>query len=209
MGRRESGDITAGELMDQLANDPEFQARERAEEEKRVARRRELNLAQRPLVADLKEVGAPVTESVYDLVNTSEPYPQALPVLVRHLEARGYPPVIMEGIGRALAVRDAIGYWDRLRACYENAQSEPEQDGVAIALRACATADHVDDLIELLTDDTQGEVRVFFVKTLGKLGGERGRRVIESLVDDPVVGKEATAFVTRARKRAAKKARKT
>ena len=98
---------------------------------------------------------------------------------------------------------------DKLRACHENAQSEPEQDGVAIALSACATADHVDDLIELLTDDTQGEVRVFFVKTLGKLGGERGRRVIESLVDDPVVGKEATAFVTRARKRAAKKARKT
>ena len=89
MGRRESADITAGELMDQLANDPEFQARERAEEEKRVARRRELNLAQRPLVADLKEVGAPVTESVYDLVNTSEPYPQALPVLVKHLEAGG------------------------------------------------------------------------------------------------------------------------
>ena len=209
MGRRESGDITAGELMDQLANDPEFQARKRAEEERRLARERELNEIERPLVADLKEVGAPVTESVYDLVNTSEPYPQALPVLMKHLEARGYPPVIMEGIGRALAVRDSIGYWDRLRACYENAQSEPEQDGVAIALRACATADHVDDLIELLTDDTQGEVRVFFVKTLGKLGGERGRRVIESLVDDPVVGKEATAFVTRARKRAAKKARKT
>lgn len=209
MGRRESADITAGELMDQLANDPEFQARERAEEERRLAREREQNEIERPLVADLEEVGAPVTESVYDLVNTSEPYPQALPVLMRHLEAGGYPPVIMEGIGRALAVRDSIGYWDRLRACYENAQSEPEQDGVAIALSACATADHVDDLIELLTDDTQGEVRVFFVKTLGKLGGERGRRVIESLVDDPVVGKEATAFVTRARKRAAKKARKT
>lgn len=208
MGRRESGDMTAGELMDQLANDPEFQARKRAEEEKRVARRRELNLAQRPLVADLEEVGAPVTESVYDLVNTSEPYPQALPVLVRHLEAGGYPPVIMEGIGRALSVRDSVVFWDRLVERYRNSRCEGELTGMALALSACMDKAHIDDVIGLLTDESGGSDRIFFIEPLVRRGGERGRAVVEGLVDDPVVGKEATAYVERRRKRQERKARK-
>ena len=44
-------------------------------------------------------------DSVWDLVNTAEPYPAALPVLMEHLERDGYPDRVMESLGRALAVK--------------------------------------------------------------------------------------------------------
>ena len=163
--------------------------------------------AQKALVSDLQKVGAPVRDSVYDLVNTSEPYPEALPVLMEHLERGGYPARIMEGIGRALSVRDSVVYWDRLIERYLNPRCEGELTGMALALSACMDKAHVEDVIGLLTDDSGGPDRIFFIGPLVRRGGERGRAVIEGLVDDPVVGKEAAAYVERRRKRQERKAR--
>ena len=57
------------------------------------------------LVADLKRIGFRV-ESVYDFVNTAAPYPNAYPILVRHLSLPHDRPT-REGIVRALTVKDA------------------------------------------------------------------------------------------------------
>ena len=48
------------------------------------------------------------TRSVWDLVNTAEPYPQLLPILAEHV-TRPYHKRIREGIARALAVSEAGG----------------------------------------------------------------------------------------------------
>ena len=68
-----------------------------------------------PLVAALTATGWPPsvrqcgeTRSVWDLVNTAEPYPHLLEPLADHL-TRPYHKRTREGIARALAVREARG----------------------------------------------------------------------------------------------------
>jgi hypothetical protein len=77
-------------------------------------RRRELEyrIAEAPLVEELNGLGVHVS-SVWDLVNTAKPYPEAIPLLLDHL-CRAYPDRILEGIARALAVPDASGRMSRL-----------------------------------------------------------------------------------------------
>jgi Flp pilus assembly protein TadB len=62
--------------------------------------------AELPIVADLRAVGVDV-HSVWELVNTSVPYPAALAVLLKHVQLAGYPDRVMESPGRALAVEPA------------------------------------------------------------------------------------------------------
>lgn len=80
--------VTAGELMAKLAHDEDYQRTKEADDAQRQARVQELHDAERPIVADLRRAGVDV-DSVWDLVNTSAPYPNALPVLVKHLELGG------------------------------------------------------------------------------------------------------------------------
>ena len=98
---------TAEELMARLQSDPEWVRRDQERERKRQQFRQELLEEQKPLLEELATAGWRV-ESVWDLVNTSERYPEAVPVLLRHL-GRPYHPRIREGIARALTVPEARG----------------------------------------------------------------------------------------------------
>tara|TARA_R110002096_G_scaffold303080_11_gene498096 strand:- start:4394 stop:4771 length:378 start_codon:yes stop_codon:yes gene_type:complete len=72
-------------------------------------------MSEEELVLEIRKVGYHI-DSVYDLVNnTPHPflerkftgsYPLAYPILIKHLN-KPYPPLIKEGIVRALAVKDA------------------------------------------------------------------------------------------------------
>jgi hypothetical protein len=177
-----------------LRTDPEYRGQAEAVEAAREERVRRLREAAQPIVADLRAVGVQV-ESVWDLVNTSEPYFAALPVLMEHFERGGYPDRVMESVGRALAVKPSVAYWDRLKARYVGARSSGEEEGAAIALAACVTKAQVADLIGLLDLEERGESRVYFLRPIKRLGGEAGKRVLTSLVDDPELGKEAAALL--------------
>lgn len=148
-----------------------------------------------PIVEDLRAAGVDV-DSVWDLVNTSEPYPAALPILLHHLERGGYPPRVMEAIGRALAVTPSEIYWDRLKSRWLEARDTGEEDGVAVALAACATEEHLDDLIDFLSIDERGDSRIYFIRPIFKVGGARGREILDALRTDPVFGKEVTATLS-------------
>ena len=195
---RITGSMTADELAAEkarlLREDPEYRARVEAAEAERRERRDALRRAERPVVEDLVQAGVDVS-SVWDLVNTSEPYPLALPVLMEHLERGGYPDRVMESLGRALAVKPAVEFWTRLRACYLNARGTGEEDGAAVALAACATADQLDELIEFLGVEERGESRIYFLRPIKKLGRAEGRALLDSFKDDPVFGKESRALL--------------
>ena len=194
--RKRTG-MSATDLMAELQNDPEFQARKRARDAVFQARAEALSKAEQPTVADLRAVGVDV-DSVWDLVNTSVPYPAALPVLLDHLERGGYPDRVMESLGRALAVKPSVAFWDRLKARWLGAPRDSgEETGAALALAACATRAQLDDLIAFLAVADRGESRIFFVRPVLRLGGDRGREVVETLRDDTVVGREATALLKR------------
>ena len=198
--RRRRGPMSAAELMEELANDADYQARRSAVDAEQATRTQALRLAERPIVADLNKAGIAVG-SVWDLVNTSDPYPDALPVLLDHLEHGGYPDRVMESLGRALAVRPSVMWWDRLRALYADPRSDGEEDGVAIALAACATKDQLNDLLTFLAWTERGQSRIYFLRPIKRLGGDNGRAVLERLKDDEVFGGEASALLRRSRKR--------
>lgn len=198
-GRR-SGGISATELMAQLQNDADYQRRMLAAEAERQANAQKLRDAEQPIVVDLRASGVDV-HSVWDLVNTAKPYPAALPVLMEHLESGGYPDRVMESLGRALAVKPAVTFWDRLKARYLAPRSAGEQEGAAVALAASATYAQLDDLIEFLTIEAREQSRIYFLRPILSVGGERGRQLVESLRSDPVFGKEASALLARRKPR--------
>jgi hypothetical protein len=182
--------------MAQLAKDEEYQAKAAALEAEMQVRRQELHAAEQPIVLDLKAVGIEV-QSVWDLVNSSDPYPDALPVLMNHLELGGYPARVMESLGRALAVKPSVKFWERLKSRWLAARNAGEEDGAAVALAACATKAQVDELIEFLGVAERGDSRIYFIRPLLKVGGARGRAVVESLREDSTFGKEASALLKR------------
>lgn len=186
--------MSATEFMAQLAKDQEYQRKKADFDASLHERTSLLRAAERPIVADLSTIGVQV-DSVWDLVNTSDPYPAALPVLVEHLERGGYPDRVMESLGRALAVKPAIVYWDRLKALYLAPRSSGEEDGTAVALAACATHAQLHDLLGFLSLAAREESRIYFLRPILDVGGTRGREVLESLISDPVFGREARALL--------------
>src|SRR5205085_8876674 len=104
------------------------------------------------------------------------------------LKRGGYPERVMEGLGRALAVKPAVVWWDDLKHLYLSARDPGEEDGTAVALAACATKAQLDDLIGFLHVEGRGDSRIYFLRPIKRLGGERGREVLESLRDDPTFG---------------------
>ncbi len=94
--------ISAAELVAKLNADPEYVAKRAREENARLQRESEYRLAEAPVIEDLRQAGIAV-QSVWDLVNDSRAYTNALPILLAHLPQL-YPSVVREGIARALAV---------------------------------------------------------------------------------------------------------
>lgn len=163
---------------------------------------RELALAEAPIVSALAEVGENVS-SVFDFVNTARPYPAALPVLIDHLQRGGYPPRIMEGIGRALAVKPAVEWWRILVDRYLNARDDGERTGAGIALAACVTKREFDEFVELARRDIDDprNTRALFLRSLVRVDRERGWEVVKSLEDDPVCGVQARRMLEQKRRR--------
>ena len=149
-------------------------------------------------MADLRAAGLDV-QSVWDLVNTSTPYPDALPVLLKHLTVGGYPDRVMESMGRAMAVGPAAYAWDSLRTLYLASKGKGEEEGLSLALSASATPDRLDDLIALLDDTDRGTSRIHFLRAIKRIGGERGLLLLSRLQGDPLFGTEAKTLVQRKR----------
>ncbi|MEV8239521.1 hypothetical protein AB0O90_04750 [Microbacterium testaceum] len=191
------GPSTSTEFLAELAANPEFQRRRAAHEAEQSKRRAAFAAAEAPILKDLRAAGF-AAESVWDFVNTSDPYPDALPILLAHLKRGGYPNRVMESLGRAVAVKPMVAHWDDLVALYQNPRSSGEETGVAVALAACATKAQFDELLSLAADDSRDSTRIFFLRTLKRIDRARGTAFVESRVEDPVLGPEATHLTKQA-----------
>jgi hypothetical protein len=194
--RARSGWQTVEEVLAAYATDPDFQRKRAEQEAGRQEHVRGLRAAEVPIVQELNDAGVEVS-SVWDLVNTSVPYPDALPILLRHLQKGGYPDWVMASLGRALAVKPALFAWGALRDLYLAATGPNEEEGLALALSASATADQFEQLLLLLHDESRRETRGHFLRAIKRVGGDEGKAVLESLTSDPRFGKEATAILKR------------
>lgn len=178
----------------------EWDARRERRNAEIAAQEAEFARAEAPLVEELNAAGFAV-ESAWDLVNTSEPYPDALPILVDHVQ-RPYPGKVREGIARALAVPDSRFAWDILTRLY---RAEPDnldaKHGLAVALAVVADSEVIDEVIALLRDKRHGTSRGLLLGALDRSKDPRATAALMELGDDPVLAKEIQIILRRRLKR--------
>ena len=199
------------ELLDQLAQDGIVPVA-KWPKEKRQAHQERLRRDEVPLVEALRRAGVSIN-SVWDLVNTSVPHPDALPVLIEHLTG-SYHPRILEGIARALAVRDpyAIEHaWPValdlfLRAEADEAIKEPTRRGfkagLAAALSVLYTDERLPQVFELIRDSRHGDSRALLIAGLREFRkNEKAKEFLEFLCEDPYWGRLAQDVAKGTRRR--------
>lgn len=182
--------ITATETMKELENDPEYQART-AERKRLIANRERFDeKAESKLVKELNHAGIAV-ESAWDLVNTNEPYYEAIPILVKHL-SHDYPTRVSEGIVRALTVRAARGRAGNALVHMFKSTDDPDLRWViGNALSVVADVSQVKMIEALLTDYSYGSSRNMLVHALARLRGSEAISILSRSLGDQSVAVQA------------------
>ncbi|NDL56995.1 hypothetical protein [Phytoactinopolyspora mesophila] len=186
--------------MAELESDPEWVARRDERDREFAERTARLRAAEEPLVDDLQRVGLFV-ESVWDLVNTSEPYPEALPILFKHLE-RPYPDAVREGIARALAVgEDARFAGETLVRLYRDEKPGTRaKDGLAVAIAGVAGEGLLDEVVSLAGEPAHGTSRVLLLRALERSRKPSARAALGELSSDSGLAKEISLIKRRLRR---------
>ncbi len=145
-------------------------------------------------------------QSVFDLVNTREPYPEAIPTLLRLL-SQVSEPFIKEGIVRALTVKEARGVaarplieeFKRIEA--PSTTEEANQLGlypllsykwtVGNAIGFVATKEDLEEIFALLRDPRHGEARQQLIEALVRLKPQGAIPLLMELLNDPTVALQA------------------
>lgn len=197
--RRNRGCVTAAEAVAMAEADVELQDRLALEHQQRLERAAAADRASKPVLDDLAAAGIEVT-SVWNIYKIPDGKVRASPILVDHLERGGYPALVMEGMVAALDTAWVRSNWVRVVDLWKRLAIESANGLLAGVLAKAARRAQADDIIDIVQDDSLPESRLMFVGKVLRVGGERGLAVIESLKDDPVVGKEATARLKRRRR---------
>lgn len=150
--------------------------------------------AEAPLVEELHAVGMMV-DSAWELVNTSTPYPEALPILLEHLE-RPYPDRVREGIARALAVRGAKFGWETLTRLYLHEEAGTDaKHGLAVAIAAASDDEVIDEVISLARTPAHGGSRILLLRALARSRDPKARLALEELAEDSELSQEARSLL--------------
>lgn len=156
----------------------------------------------------ISAAGVPVN-SVYDLVNTSSPYPRAIPRLLELLAEGIQDERVAEGVVRALGVKEARGVAARpLIEAFRSARVDNWTYKWAIGNSLYAVADDTvaGDIVELVQDEHHGRAREMLVAALGRFRTPETTRVLIVLLDDPEVAAHAAKALGKQRAREARSA---
>lgn len=186
--------------MDELNSNPEYVASRERDRREAEAREAEYRAAERPLVKELLEAGYNV-DSAWDLVNSAGTYPDALPILLAHLD-RSYPDAVREGIARAMAVPQSRFAWHHLVHLYRDEDAGRVKDGLATAIAAVAWPDVLGELIELAKDRKHGASRLLLLSALEHSADSAARSTLMKLGTDPDLGEEIQAILKRSKGKA-------
>jgi len=123
----------------------------------------------KPILDELAAVGMTVV-SVWEIRTLREPYPAAIPVLLRHI-ARPYAQKTLAGLALALATPDAYYALDEIVAAYRRAPHDDGRglkDGLAVAISAIVKKSDLQLVLGLIFDETLGSERTHFIRNLRK-----------------------------------------
>ncbi|UQX89245.1 hypothetical protein M6D93_04385 [Jatrophihabitans telluris] len=199
--KRAKGPMSATEFISEkerrIRDDPTYRAEVERAAAEQADRARQRSKAEEPVLRDLVSAGVSVG-SLYDLYKVPEELPSAMPVLIEHL-ARDYPDSVYTAIGSALGNGVARPWWADLASLYLSTGKAEVRDRLAAALSQCAVKAHYEELLTFLADETLGESRIYFLRTVNRIGNRKspgaGRAVVARFADDPVLGKEAGAIL--------------
>jgi HEAT repeat protein len=141
------------------------------------------------LKSELNKVGIYIND-IYDLVNTSDPYPAAIPVLLKVLREGIMDVKIKEGIIRALAVKEAVGKVGP--ALFAEYNSLPKENimlrwAIGNTIYKTITKKDIEYVLPIVQDKENGISRQMFVVALGKVKSEEAEEVLINLLDDEEV----------------------
>jgi hypothetical protein len=151
-------------------------------------------------------------EDVGELVTRAEPYPEAIPVLLRHL-VLPYSDDIKSTIARSLAVPEPLvrSAWPILVSEYKNAKmgrglkspGDTEEfelgakDALACTLAAAVTDETLEEFIEIAKDRSHGDSRLLLLSALRQSKNPLAKLAIEELASDPQLRIEIASWKRR------------
>jgi len=145
----------------------------------------ELSMETKDLIDELKSVGLTIF-SIWDLVNTKEPYPEAIDILIKHV-SKQYHDKNREGIFRALAVKEARGKANTpLLVEYNKIPIEKNNLRWVIGntIYVIITPKDIQNILQIVEDKANGLSRSRFVSALGKMQSEKAEYALIKLLDD-------------------------
>lgn len=136
--------------------------------------------------SEFNKIGISIND-IYDLVNTKEPYPEAIPVLLNLLKNGIEHIGIKEGIIRALAVKEAVGIANTI--LFEEYDRTPKDKmllkwAIGNTIYTTITEDCKEKIISIVKDKSNGMSRQMFVLALGKIKSTDVEDTLIELLDD-------------------------
>lgn len=179
--------VTASELINELENDKEFQAKRKILELEREAIAKRLTENEKPLLVALKSVGIEA-KSIWDLVNTRVKYPEAIETLTQHIQF-DYELRIKEGIVRALSVIEARGISNEvLFEEYYKSIKNPENElycwAIGNAIATIMLKTDLNNIVKIVTNKEYGISRQMFVIALARAKTPESEKILIDLLDD-------------------------
>lgn len=154
---------------------------------------------------ELGKIGVQI-DDIFDLVNTKEPYPKAVPVLLNLLSEVSHDG-IKEGIIRALAVKEAKGVAGK--SLIKEYKKTPKDKSLLLwaignTMEVVISDDDIDDVLEIVADKENGISRQMFTVALGKVKSERSEQALISLLDDDEISPHVLDALGRLKSKKAK-----
>jgi hypothetical protein len=125
-------------------------------------------------------------ESIWDLVNTKEKYPKAIPFLLKHLQKK-YSDDVKQGIIRALTVKEAKGQAVPL-LIKEYLKTPKEKEDfrwtIGNAVWATITKNEVESILPIVLDKKNGWSREGFIFALSVVKDDKIKNILVQVMDD-------------------------
>jgi HEAT repeat protein len=185
---------TAAEILAELNKNNSYSQKIKKNENERELQLKLIKEDEKKISASLSEMDIYI-ESIYDLVNTNEPYPEAIPILVNFLNSDELSSNrIIEGIIRALGVKEAIGIANKpLLRLYNRTKDKdtPYLWAIGNTMTIIISEEDIDEVIKIITDKSNGMSRQMFVLALGNIPSEKSEDVLIQVLNDDEIAPHA------------------
>lgn len=209
----------AGNFLEKLSNDPEYQAMRKQKDAEHAAAVAKNRREEATLVQELQDAGVHVIvknipgqeyegplRSVGDLINTNSRYPKAIPILVKHLQL-DYSRDVKEGIVRALAVAEARDIATE-RLIEEFVKIEDPDSNlkwvVGLAVAETTTPKTAAQVAALALDKSHGRSRDQLPLGMLNANPDEAMSYLHEMLKDPITKKNAEKAIKRLQKRRTK-----